>query len=63
LVLDERLRAERAGEGEWDADVDDLLESVERQGGEVTVFSHEFDPGQQLAKLGGVAALLRYRLN
>jgi protein pelota len=63
LILDERLRAERAGEGEWDADVDDLLESVERQGGEVTVFSHEFDPGQQLANLGGVAALLRYRLD
>ena len=63
MILDERLRAERAGEGDWDADVDDLVESVERQGGEVTVFSHEFDPGQQLANLGGVAALLRYRLD
>jgi protein pelota len=29
----------------------------------VTVCSHEFDPGQQLANLGGIAALLRYRLN
>ena len=63
LVLDERLRAERAGEGDWNVDVNGLVENVEQQGGDVTVFSHEFDPGQQLANLGGVAALLRYRLN
>jgi protein pelota len=63
LVLDERLREERAGEGDWDLDVDDVVESVERQGGEVTVFSHEFDPGRQLGNLGGIAALLRYRLD
>ena len=63
LILDERLRAERAGEGDWDLDINDVVEDVERQGGEVTVFSHEFDPGQQLSNLGGIAALLRYRLN
>jgi protein pelota len=63
LVLDERLREERAGEGDWELDVNDVIANVERQGGEVTVFSHEFDPGQQLANLGGIAAVLRYRLN
>ncbi len=63
LILDERLRVERAGEGEWGIDVNDVVENVERQGGEVTVFSHEFEPGRQLANLGGIAALLRYRLN
>ncbi len=62
LVLDSRLRAERRGEGDWAADVDDIIESVEQQGGEVTVFSGEFDPGRQLSNLGGIAALLRYRL-
>ncbi len=62
LVLDERLRAERAGEGDWVLDVNDVISDVERQGGDVTVFSHEFDPGQQLGNLGGIAALLRYRL-
>lgn len=62
LILDERLRAERAGEGEWAIDANDLVETVEQQGGDVTVFSHEFDPGKQLSNLGGVAALLRYRL-
>jgi len=63
LVLDDRLRSERAGEGEWDIDVDRLVETTEQKGGEVTVFSSEFDPGQQLANLGGIAALLRYRLS
>ncbi|MFB6092452.1 MAG: mRNA surveillance protein pelota [Haloquadratum sp.] len=62
LVVDDRLRRERQGEGEWDRDVNEVIESVEQQGGEVTVFSGEFDPGQQLRNLGGIAALLRYRL-
>ncbi len=62
LVLDDRLRAERRGEGGWDIDVDDVVETTEQKGGEVTVFSSEFDPGQQLRNLGGIAALLRYRL-
>jgi protein pelota len=62
LVLDERLRVERAGEGDWDVDVDSVIETTEQKGGEVTVFSGEFDPGRQLANLGGIAALLRYRL-
>ncbi|QLG26760.1 mRNA surveillance protein pelota [Halorarum halophilum] len=62
LVLDERLRSERQGEGDWDVDANDLIEEVEQKGGDVVVFSEEFAPGQQLKNLGGVAALLRYRL-
>ena len=62
LVLDDRLREERAGEGEWTTDVNDVIESVEQQGGAVTVFSSAFAPGDRLAALGGIAALLRYRL-
>jgi len=42
--------------------VDDVVRTVEQKGGDVTVFSSEFPPGQQLANLGGIAALLRYRL-
>jgi len=63
LVLDERLRKERAGEGDWDVDADRIIETTEQKGGDVTVFSAEFAPGEQLANLGGVAALLRYRLD
>lgn len=63
LVLDERLRQERTEDGEWAHDIDDLVQSVEQQGGDVVVFSGEFDPGQQLRNLGGIAALLRYRID
>ncbi|MFB6242740.1 MAG: mRNA surveillance protein pelota [Halobaculum sp.] len=63
LILDERLRAERQGDGDWEIDANDLIETVEQRGGDVTVFSNEFEPGQQLSNLGGVAALLRYRLD
>jgi protein pelota len=76
LVLDEFLRDVRiraagpaaAGDGgdpgaDPDVDVDEVIRTVERQGGDVTVFSGEFAPGQQLRNLGGVAALLRYRLD
>ncbi|ADQ66973.1 cell division protein pelota [Halogeometricum borinquense DSM 11551] len=62
LVLDERLREERQGAGEWDVDVNEVIQTVERQGGDVAVFSSEFDPGRQLKNLGGIAAILRYRL-
>ncbi|MDL5361291.1 mRNA surveillance protein pelota [Halalkalicoccus sp. NIPERK01] len=62
LITDERLREERAGSGEWSLDVNDLITGVERKGGDVVVFSSEFDPAKQLKNLGGVAALLRYRL-
>ncbi len=62
LVVDERLRTERQGEGDWSIDVNDVIESVERQGGDVVVFSSEFAPGEQLSNLGGIAAILRYRL-
>jgi len=62
LVVDDRLRTERQGDGDWPIDVNEVIESVERQGGDVVVFSSEFDPGQQLSNLGGIAAILRYRL-
>ena len=62
LVLDERLRDERQAEGDWEIDVNEVIDAVEQKGGEITVFSKEFQPGQQLKNLGGIAALLRYRL-
>lgn len=61
LVVDDRLRRERRN-GDWEIDVDSVIETTEQKGGSVTVFSSEFEPGQQLATLGGIAALLRYRL-
>ena len=62
LILDERLREERGADGEWGFDVNELITTTEQKGGDVTVFSSEFAPGDQLAGFGGIAALLRYRL-
>jgi len=62
LILDERLRRERGPDGEWAVDADRLVRTTEQKGGDVTVFSSEFPPGQQLSNLGGIAALLRYRI-
>jgi protein pelota len=53
LVIDEMLRNRK---------VADLLERAERTRAKVTVFSSLFDPGQHLAALGGIAAVLRYRM-
>jgi len=62
LLLDTRLRDERQGDGDWELDINDVIESVEQQGGEITVFSSDFHPGHQIESLGGIDALLRYRL-
>ncbi len=52
LVLDEKLREE---------DLDAVVKAVESQKGQVLVVSGQHDGGKQLAALGGIAALLRYR--
>ena len=53
LVIDDLVR---------NRNIADLLERAERTRSRVTVFSSLFDPGAQLLALGGIAALLRYRL-
>jgi protein pelota len=58
LVGDETLRGER----EKGTALDDLLTAVSTSNGHVVVFSTEFEPGKRLEKLGGVAALLRFKL-
>lgn len=64
LVVDDRLREERGGEGDWEMDtnINALLETVDQKGGDIVVFSGEFEPGERLHNLGGIAAILRYRL-
>ncbi|MDF2955199.1 MAG: Stalled ribosome rescue protein Dom34 [Candidatus Alkanophagales archaeon MCA70_species_2] len=57
LVCDERLRD--AGR----ESVETLLKEAERRGGEVVIFSTEFEPGEMLKALGGIAALLRFKID
>jgi protein pelota len=39
-----------------------MLEDVERGRGKIVVFSTEFEPGKRLNALGGIAALLRFKI-
>lgn len=50
LITAERAREERK-----------LLENVEQQGGEVVRVHTDHEPGERLEKLGGMAAILRYK--
>jgi protein pelota len=58
LVADETLRERREKGG----DIDKLLMRVEQAQGKVVVFSTAFEPGEKLQKLGGIAALLRFKV-
>lgn len=42
--------------------ISSLVESAERLGANVVVLSTEFEPGKRLEGLGGIAALLRYKI-
>ncbi|MFQ6073196.1 MAG: mRNA surveillance protein pelota [Methanosarcinales archaeon] len=53
LIADETLRLKN---------LDKLLRDVEHSQGKVVVFSTEFEPGKKLESLGGIAALLRYKI-
>ena len=47
-------------EGEGNSALEDLLNSVEKRRGEITVVSSRHEGGQKLLGLGGVAAILRF---
>ncbi|MBL7118765.1 mRNA surveillance protein pelota [Candidatus Bathyarchaeota archaeon] len=53
----------RKMEKEGDSTFEDLLKSVEKTRGEITVVSSRHEGGEKLLGLGGVAAILRFPLN
>jgi protein pelota len=53
LVVDSLLR---------DPEVLKIIETAENMRAAVVVLSSQFEPGERLAALGGIAALLRYKL-
>ncbi len=58
LITDEMLRTEREVNS-----INGFLKDVEDSRGRIVVFSTEFEPGKKLDSLGGIAALLRFRVN
>lgn len=59
LIADETLRNFRE---KGMREIEHMMKGVERARGKVVIFSTEFEPGQRLEKLGGIAALLRYKM-
>ncbi len=57
LIADELLRTERESNS-----IDKFLKDVEHAQGKIVVFSTEFEPGKKLESLGGIAALLRFKV-
>ncbi len=67
LVSDEKLMMSGIGEGENEEEerieIESILKDVERARGTVVVFSTEFEPGRRLNALGGIAAILRFKVS
>lgn len=59
LVLDQFLRDKR----DLNEDIDSFLNDVEEKGGRLIIFSSDFEPGKKLASLGGIAAILRFKIS
>jgi protein pelota len=57
LIADELLRLEREA-----GNIDAMIQEVEHAQGSMVVFSTEFEPGQKLHSLGGIAAMLRFKI-
>ena len=53
LILDSKLREQ---------DLDDVIRSVESQQGRIIIISEQHDAGMILASLGGMGAILRYKI-
>ncbi len=58
LIADEFLREQRE---KWN--IDEFMKNVETMKGKVVIMSTEFEPGQRLMSLGGIAALLRFSID
>lgn len=61
LLLTDRFIKERRDKEEF-KEVDDIMKSVDALKGEIHIISSENDPGKKLQGLGGIAAILRYKL-
>lgn len=58
LITDEFLKDKRVKK----QNIDDLLKLVESLNGKIVIFSTKFNPGIKLKSLGGIAALLKYKI-
>ena len=62
LLFTDRI-IEKAREQEKFSEFEKLIDAVEQQGGEVHIISTDYEAGEKLDGLGGIAALLRFKLS
>jgi protein pelota len=60
LVTNELIRKHKADKSEV---IENTMNAVENAGGKIVIVSEEHELGKQLEGLGGIGAILRYRLN
>jgi protein pelota len=53
----------RSASAEERTELDNLLRNTEKMKGKVMIFSAENEPGEELTSLGGIAALLRFKIS
>ena len=66
LITDERLRKARETarpDKEGRSPAEEMMREVEKGQGKIIVMSTEFEPGRKLESLGGIAAVLRYKID
>jgi len=62
LLITDRFVQKKREEGKYEA-IDSLLKAVDQTKGEIHIISSEFEAGKKLDSLGGIGAILRYKLS
>lgn len=62
LLVTDKLISKLKSQGEYNK-IDNLMKLVDKLKGEIFILNSRNDPGKRLDSLGGIAALLRYRMN
>ncbi|MCB9362318.1 mRNA surveillance protein pelota [Candidatus Woesearchaeota archaeon] len=61
LLISDKLLGEEKEKGTY-AQIDAVMKLVEQTKGKILIISHEHEGGQKLSGLGGIGALLRYKI-
>jgi protein pelota len=62
LLVTDKFINKRREEGKWDK-IDGIMKTTDSTKGEVHIISSEFEAGKKLDGLGGIGAVLRYKLS
>ncbi len=63
LITDDYLKRKRMEKNNDLFNIDNLLKNVEISNGKIVILSSKFDPGIKLNNIGGIGAILRYKID